>query len=134
MSLAKLQRRDEHRLQVLRTLYEVTNGSGAVCSTLTPSDLELTLDEYRAAAAYLCGEGLVVPARASDLFYLALTNAGINEVESTIRNPGRRTGHFEPVVINIVSNYFENSNIGAVQVDGTGNSAEVVQSVKKDAQ
>jgi hypothetical protein len=132
MSLERLQKRDEQRLRVLRTVYDKSDGSGAQHISLVPRELEMTIDELRAAAAYLHGEGLVRLWRGVEGdISLCLLNAGINEVESTIRNPDKQTSHFEPVVINIVNYYFDHSTIGAVQIDGTGNSADVTQAVSQ---
>lgn len=132
--LEKLQKRDEYRLKVLRSLFEEAGGSGAENIGLDAGALGMTDDELKAAAKYLDGKGLVEVVHVMDEgVVLRLTNAGIDEIESTIRNPNQRTDHFAPVVINVVNTWIENSSVGAVQIDGDGNSAGVTQTLQKDA-
>ena len=127
--LEKLQKRDEQRLRVLRYLYDATEGSGARRISFYGKEVGLSENDFEAAARYLDGQGLVETTVLSGPIMFVLTNEGIDEIESTIRDPNQKTDHFTPIVINVVNTWIENSSVGAVQVDGEGNSADVSQGV-----
>ncbi|MGC4064891.1 MAG: hypothetical protein QM784_09665 [Polyangiaceae bacterium] len=132
MTLAeKVQQRDALRLRLLREIYEHTQADPIRQIGLKYVDVGMESGEFESAIGYLDGKGLVEAERLAGLTMLKITSYGIDEIETSIRFPDRETEYFSPVVIKIVNNYFENSTVGVLQQDGSGNSAEVEQSVDK---
>lgn len=86
---------------------------------------ELGMDSEAGEAAFqwLCGQGLAT----SMGQHLAITHAGICEVEDSIRHPARDTEHFSPTVIQHVNMTF-NAAVGAVQ-SGANATANVQQNI-----
>ena len=133
MSLNDLARRDELRYRLLRSLYEndcVWPNRSARAQDIA-AHFEVDWREFRPALDYLIGEHLVKPVALGGA--IALTHHGVVEAERRLKYPDREGDYFIPAAVINVNNTFNNSVVGAVQSGGTGNVANVDQTVTNTA-
>ncbi len=94
-------RRQNLRFSILKFIYEKTGGSEAeyVDESEIAEALAIPADEFDLASIYLRREGLVTGVSGPAI---AITHAGVVEVESKLTQPNQPTKHF-PGVINIAN-------------------------------
>ncbi|MGC4064892.1 MAG: hypothetical protein QM784_09670 [Polyangiaceae bacterium] len=125
---AAIQRKEAARLQLLRTIYNATDGRTGIPVPIKDAlrdDDDDDAQELTAAAQYLVGECLLKSHGLGHTY--AITHQGVVEVEASIKYPSKGTTHFAPTVINYVNG--NNNVIGSQQVGGSGNTATVNQTV-----
>jgi hypothetical protein len=115
----RLMKRSENRYRFLRGLYDVTGGAENRFANMWElgEELGLSREETSDAVDYLKGEYLLEPKTLGG--GIAITHAGVREVEATIENPDEATEHFSVQVIN---NYF---HAPVVNQHGSGNTANL---------
>jgi hypothetical protein len=118
-----LEEKEKVRYEILRWMYERTNGAATTMLDLskffeTTNLLSPELDRNSAvqdAINYLCNEELLDLTGGEHLY--SITHKGVKEVEQSIKNPERSTDHFSSPVIQIF-----NAPVGNVQTGNNNNS------------
>lgn len=124
--LERVQEKQTRRYRVLRRLYDLTDGNeGRGERFFDLADQEgLTREQAEEVLYYLKGEGLIRLMATGPI--VAITHAGVVEVEDSIKDPQRPTEHFSASVIQ----YF-NGAVGAVQ-NAANSTAHVTQAIGID--
>lgn len=127
---ASLEQRQAWRYAILRKMYDLSGGHHLRGMSFASVAKEVGVPEEERAPArqYLMGEGLIRYI-AQDV---AITHAGVVEIEKSMTEPTKPTEHFTPAVIQQVTQNFSGP-VGAVQT-GSHNVAHVNQSVSTDVQ
>jgi len=124
---AHIAKRQADRLQVLRAIWDATDGSTSEVARTAPTiqmQLGLSDKELEAACDYLAGEGLIKPTAKIDEppVYIAvqLTHRGAREMEESISTPEKPTKHLPSAasVVVIINSTLINSPIQSASSEG----------------
>jgi len=119
------------RYKVLNKLYEETNGSKRALVNAFDLANELNIEEalMREIVDYLSSEGLVD--RVTLAGYIAISHAGVLEIEEANSEPSSQTTHFLPV--NLINNTINigGANSGNIQIGTTNSSQTVISESEK---
>ena len=120
------------RFQVLKAIYDASNGDvGHMFETEELTELTgLSASEVDSAANYLAGEGLLENATFQ---HVAVTHAGVVEIEAALSSPERETHYFPPVV-NIINNTINGNVTGSNIQQAGGHSTQTAAISKNDIQ
>lgn len=115
----RLVKRNENRYRFLRGLYDATGGHELRTVNMWElgKSLGLSREETNEAMYYLRGECLLAPKTLGG--GIAITHAGVREVEASIENPNVPTEHFS---VHVINNYFQ---APVVNQQGSSNAANV---------
>lgn len=116
--ISTLEEKQRDRFQLLKTIYEQTNGN--IHAYVLADELQeatgLDGDAFGNAESYLTGEGLIVGATLSAL---SITHSGVVEYEATLsstKGRGQGSAYFPNDVIQPVINQHFHGDVGAVQM------------------
>ncbi len=123
VNLTSLQRKQRARLQLLRALYDESDGDTSAFVTYEGlyGQTGLPRNEAEAAFTYLVEEGLAVR---RTIGHCGITQSGVHEIEDASAEPDHATEHFQSVVVQQVFH----GPVGAVQT-GPGAVANVQQNI-----
>lgn len=103
-----VQEKDKKRFEVLKFIYEDTNGEKNKLSVAEEisQTIGISKQELIPILQYLEAEGLIKPLSSlySDSVVIRLLHPGVREVESAIKRPNEPTEHFPAQIFNITNN------------------------------
>lgn len=116
---ASIEQKKVRRLQLMRVLYEATDGNRLISLPFDALIIGLpwSREEAEATADYLSGEGLLEWGMGNQV---SITHRGVVEVEEALSHPSRPTEHFAP--LNIV--FVGGSVVGSQVQTGTSGSSQ----------